>query len=701
MKKINLLFKLIILLVLAANLFSESYAVGALFSRPRFSNEEYQKMWIKSITSTVDIRGQIAVTHIDQVFHNELNTSVETIYIFPLPENAVMTELIYWVNGVRYVASIRERQQAVNNYNSKLRQWLDPALLEYLGDNLFRLSIVPVDANSDVRTEITYVEPLKYDLGTVAYTFKLNTLELSSKPLETVSINLDAKSQTPFKEFYSPSHQNSTATKITKISDSHYTLVFGDENFYPDKDLTVKFETYRDNVNFQILTYKPSAGDSIGTDNFYAIWITPPDSIAGEEIIPKDIVFTADVSSSMEGTRLQQMKEALNDFLDLLNPNDKFNIITFGTFVDKYKPDLVPASSNNIEDAKNYVNQLYALGLTNINEAITSSLTESFEDTTSNNLIFLTDGYPTWGVTNIDTIVSNSTYNNKKNVRIFSFGIGDDISKTLLLSLSNANHGYAQFITSDDSISLVVNNHFKRISKPVMTDIKIDMGGLDSWDQYPKVLNDLFWGSQVTQLGLYNKSGTFTVTLSGNIRAKQVKFTKTINFADTTGGDRFVPRLWAKSKIDDILNLIAIYGETEELVNQVIELSLRFQILTPYTAFYSDPDNPDNPSAVTEDRTKLPDRFLLKQNYPNPFNPETIIEYSLPVNESSYHVVIKIYNSLGQLVAVIVDKDQSSGIYKVTWNGKDSGGNLVASGIYFYSIQAGSFTQIKKMVLLR
>ena len=678
--------------------FSELYAVGALFSRPRFSNDDYQKMWIKSVNAAIDIHGQIAVTHIDQVFHNELNVSVETIYIFPLPENAVMTELIYWVNGKRYTASIRERQQAVNDYNNKLRHWLDPALLEYLGNNLFRLSIVPVDANSDVRTEITYVEPLKYDLGTVGYTFKLNTLGLSSKPLETVSVNLDAQSQTPFKELYSPSHANSSATKISKINDSHYTLFFGDENFYPDKDLTIKFETYRDSVNYQILTFTPSPGDSIGSDNYYAIWITPPDSISGEEVIPKNIVFTADVSSSMEGLRIQQMKEALNDFLALLNPIDKFNIITFGTFVNKYKPDLVEASANNINDAKNYVNQLYALGLTNINEALTASLSEAFEDTTSNNLIFLTDGYPTWGETNVDSIISHTNKYNQQNVRIFSFGVGDDISKNLLISLSSANHGYAQFITSDDSISLVVSNHFKRISKPVMTDIKIDMGGLDSWDQYPKIINDLFWGSQVTQLGLYKKSGIFDVTLSGNIRSKKVEFKKTINFTDIIGGDRFIPRLWAKSKIDNILNLIEIYGETDELVNQVIELSLRFQILTPYTAFYSDPTDP---TAVKEDESNLPDKFLLKQNYPNPFNPETVIEYSLPANNSAYHVVIRVYNSLGQLIAVLVDKEQSPGLYKIMWNGKDFYGQNAASGIYFCSIQAGSFNQIKKMVLLR
>ncbi len=674
----------------------DTFAVGALFSRPRFSTTEYQKMWIKSLSTKVDIQEQIAVTTVDQVFNNELNTSVEAIYIFPLPENATITKLVYWVNGKRYEAAIRERQQAINDYNQKLRQWLDPALLEYLGNNLFRLSIVPIDANSDVRTEITYVEPLKYDLGLVTYNFKMNTLGLSSKPLQTVSVNLDAKTQYSFKKFYSPSHENSTATKIEKISDNHYTLFYGDENFYPDKDLTIAMQFQRDSVNFSVLTYSPTPEDSIGTESYYAIWITPPDQISNDEVIPKDIVFTADVSSSMEGQRIAQVKEALNTFLDLLNPGDKFNIITFGTFVDKFQPDLVEASANNIQDAKNFVTQLYALGMTNIDEALTTSLQQSYEDTTSNDLVFLTDGMPTWGETNGDSIIVHSQNANKKDVRVFSFGVGDEISQSLLTNLSAQNHGYAKFITSDDSIALVVNDHFKRISKPVLTDINITTGGLEPWDIYPKTVNDLFWGSQVMEVGMYNKTGSYDVALRGKIKGKDFEFTKHINFSDTASTNRFVPRLWAKTKIDHILSLIAIYGETQELVDQIIELSLKYQIITPYTSFYVDP----NPTEV-KDKKELPDKFNLAQNYPNPFNPVTFIRYTLPDNKANYQVIIKVYNSLGQLITTLVNEEKSPGTYQVLWNGKDSNGKVVTSGVYFYTIRAGDYYQIKKMLLLK
>jgi Ca-activated chloride channel family protein len=641
------------------------------------------------------MQDQVAVTHVDQVFFNELTSSAEAIYIFPLPESAMITELVYWVNGERFVAEIRERQEAVNDYNRKLREWLDPALLEYLGDNLFRLSIVPVNAQSEFRTEITYVELIQYDFGVSTYKYLMNTLELSSNPLETVHFQLDAKSQNPYKYFESPSHQSSPATQITKHSDSHYSLEFGDENFFPDTDLIIEYETLRDNVEFSLLTYTPSVEDSFGTDSFYALWITPPDSITDEDILPKDLVFTADVSSSMEGERIAQVKQSLSIFLDQLSAKDYFNIITFGTHVVQFRDDLVKATEGNIAEAQDFVYELYALGMTNISTALDSSLTQSFRDSSTRNLIFLTDGAPTIGETDPELIIQNATENNLKNARIFSFGVGDDIDRSLLTKLSLENYGYATFISSDDSIALLIENHFKRISKPVMTNLDLDYGGLQVWDRYPKNIMDLFWGTQTVELGLYNGGGSYLVTLSGEISGESVVYEKTGSFPDTVGGYRFVPRLWARGKIDHLLELIEIYGETDELVNQIIELSLTFQILTPYTALYVDPTD------IREEPKVVPGQFKLFANYPNPFNPQTTIRYNLPPDQSSYRVVIKIYNVLGELIITFKDEQQRPGIYQLTWDGRNAQGQFVPSGVYFLTLEAGNFKATQKMMLIR
>ena len=682
-------FTVLLLMIISSQ---DMFGTGVLYVRPRFSSQQYQKMWIKSIDVEVNLQDQIAVTKVDQIFFNEMDQSVEAIYMFPLPENAMMTKLVYWFNGERYEAEIRERQDAINAYNSKLNQWLDPALLEYMGDNLFRLSIVPVGANTEVRTEITYVEMLNYEFGVNNYKYLLNTLDLSSQPLETVHFYMNAKSQNPYKYFKSPSHENSLSTQLVRVSEYNYTLEFGDENFYPDKDLVVKFETIRNEVQFSLLTYTPTVEDSMGTDSFYSLWITPPDSISDDETIPKDIVFTADVSSSMGGMRIAQVKQSLDNYLDLLNPIDRFNIITFGTYVNQFKSDLVSATPENIEAAHSYVFQMYALGMTNISTALDSSLNQSYGDSTSNNLIFLTDGKPTVGTLDPETILENVAESNRNNVKIFSFGIGDNLNRNLITRLANENHGYSTYIASDDSIAILVNNHFTKISKPLITNMSINFGGLQNWDRYPKIFSDLYWGSQSVEMGLYTNSGNFPVTVSGQIGLESVEFSKTLNFTDSSSY-RFVPRLWAKSKINFLLDLIDINGESDELIEQIIELSLRFQILTKYTAFYVDPE--DLTSADSDDDL-LPEKFVVEQNYPNPFNPTTYINYALPKGEVSYNVTIKVYDILGRLVEILVDANQQPGNYKVMFNAEG-----LKSGIYFYIVTAGHFSSTEKMLLIR
>ena len=299
-----------------------------------------------------------------------------------------------------------------------------------------------------------------------------------------------------------------------------------------------------------------------------------------------------------------------------------------------------------------------------------------------NMIVFITDGYPTWGETFIPNILQNIQAYNTMDVRIFPFGVGEAVteSKALLIQMAVENGGYAEFIEQDDDISEVISNHFKRISKPVLTDLEIKIEGLVTSDKFPRPLLDLFWGSQVMQLGIYKNSGDFPVYLNARIRDRQVSYTADASFDDAPGGHRFVPRLWAKAKIDYLLDQISIYGEQEELVNQVIELSLKFQILTPYTAFYADPNTTD----VENEKSNVPEGFVLHQNYPNPFNPETTIRYELPANGE---VIVKVYDLTGRLVKVLLNATLPAGSHTVHWDGTDFRGNQVAAGIYIYQIE--------------
>ncbi len=98
-------------------------------------------------------------------------------------------------------------------------------------------------------------------------------------------------------------------------------------------------------------------------------------------------------------------------------------------------------------------------------------------------------------------------------------------------------------------------------------------------------------------------------------------------------------------------------------------------------------------SAAAEKAGELPARFALEQNYPNPFNPSTIIRYSLPVN---VHVQLNVYNTLGQQISTLVNEEQSAGVHEVVFQNPG-----LASGVYFYRLQAGTFQDMRKLVLLK
>ncbi|MGB2696787.1 MAG: FlgD immunoglobulin-like domain containing protein [Candidatus Zixiibacteriota bacterium] len=105
-----------------------------------------------------------------------------------------------------------------------------------------------------------------------------------------------------------------------------------------------------------------------------------------------------------------------------------------------------------------------------------------------------------------------------------------------------------------------------------------------------------------------------------------------------------------------------------------------------------------NTTPVAKPIKELPTEFSLSQNHPNPFNPHTIVEYALPQDAE---VSLVIYNVLGQKVKILVNGHQTAGFQSVEWDGTNENGSVTSSGIYFYKLVAGEYTQTKKMVMLK
>ena len=668
--------------LLLCALYGSSFAIGALYARQPLSSDISKPLWLKSYQADVKITDQIAVTHVDQIFQNESNMRMEGIFMFPLPDNAIVTELALWINGVRTVGSVMESDTARSVYQNTVRRSIDPALLEYMGNNIFKLSVFPIDPvgylMSERRIEITYAELLPLSSDQVEYKFFMKAVNMSSKPVNKALVTFDLTTQKKIVSIGSPTHA-APVLSIVKTTENHYIGTCGNENTLSEKDFKLDYQFENSVYSLNLLTYAPSGMffDAAGDNPYYLLWITPPDTA---KPIKKNVAFIADISSSMSGARITQLKQSLNAMVNMLSPSDMFNIFAFSTSVRNFKDNLVAADATNKASAVTFTSQLTEMGLTNMQDAFKAAFKCAWDDTSVNAIVFLTDGKPTWPDTNSLKIIDTVASQNKSHVAIFSFGIGDQVGSGFLKQLARDNNGFATMIAADDSISSIMNTFMHTISYPLIKNISVNYGGLVTSDVLPNPLPNLYAGKQLTLLGRYKNAGEYDIAFKGTSGKDSITLKQSLAFPSGAENHPFVPRMWASAKIDWLLNEIAIYGENSELKNAVIVLGKKYSIITPYTSMLV---IETTLSVPFEDKTALLKGKLALINTPNPFKNLTTIKYSIPKMSAPQNVSIKIFNARGCLIRTLVHDVTMGGNFLINWDAKNDNGLPIPAGMYF------------------
>jgi Ca-activated chloride channel family protein len=521
----------------------------------------------------VTIEDQVATTHIDQVFINESDWTVEGTYLFPLPEEAAISEFVMWVDGERVEGEVLTREKARQIYDDIVRRRRDPALLEYVGRDLFQASIFPIPPGDERRIEIEYTEVLPAEGGLIRYVYPLSTEQFSARPLEDVSVSVDITSNEPIKAIYSPSHP------VVIDRDGEYRARVGweDRDVAPDKDFALYYTVSEEDLGVNLLSYKER-----GEDGFFMLLVAPQVEVDDAQVVAKDVILVLDTSGSMEGEKIEQAKDALLFVLDNLNSEDRFNIVEFSTGVRAYADQLQPA--RQARDAADWVRRIEAGGGTDINRAMLEALGMA-DGERPTVVIFLTDGLPTEGVVETDLILNNVKQAARSNVRVFTFGVGDDVNTVLLDTIAREMRGASAYVRPGERIDEQVSAFYAKVSTPVLADIELTFKGVRVEDSYPYPLPDLFAGTQLVLVGRYRDGGPATVTLEGVVNGRTQRFVyEDLSFRDR-GGDEFIAPLWATRKIGYLLNQIRLHGESQELVDEIVELSIRYGIITPYTSF--------------------------------------------------------------------------------------------------------------------
>ncbi len=541
---------------------------------------KYQLLTMESHTVEINIESNIAKVTVVEEFKNPTNKTIQAYYYFAVPENAFLTSFSMFVGKKRYKAKLLSKEKAREIYNNLLKKMLDPAILEFYNSSLYMVKVAPIRPHKSRVIKITYNQLLKpiifNEFLNYEFTYPLK-IDKYVREFKNFNLKITLKTKRPILDLKVKGFEN---VDIRKINDKEFLIKVNRRFLNKIDDLKIQFKEAikKEDIylNFTAEKYKKST--------FFKLDILPNLNV---KRLNREIVFVLDNSGSMSEGKLEAAIEALKWFVSRLNSNERFNVVVFNTWIDKFSDKTVFATLSEKKKLKNYLDALFAAGGTNIYEALKAGVNSfSTDETKLKIMVFITDGMPTIGNTNINQIIDYVNSNAKfQNIVLFLVGIGEDVNTILLNQLAKVTTGDVYYIKQDkEVISEKLMEIFNSLSYPALRNVKLQL--VDATDYYPHIVKVLFNKRQISIVGkLKFQNMGFQVKLKGYISNKEVNkiFTVLYNNIKIKEGEK-IAKLWASRVISYLIDKWRL-TEDKDLRKEIIKLSQQFGIPTIFTSY--------------------------------------------------------------------------------------------------------------------
>ncbi|WP_250846864.1 VIT domain-containing protein [Aquisphaera insulae] len=553
---------------------------------------------IREVLIDARVKDQVAEVQVSQTFHNPGSVQIESEFLFPLPEEGAVQNFVLLVDGKELPGRLMNKDEARRIYEEIVRTKRDPALLEYMGRGLYRTSVFPIPPGADRKVTMRYTQLCKRDRDLVEFSYPLSTQKFTTTPIQRLGIQISLTSKGAIKSIYSPSDD----ARIDRSGDHEARVSLERRDIIPSADFRLVYSLAEGAVGASVLSYRPSSGE----DGYFLLLASPEVRAAESRPLPKTAIFVLDRSGSMAGRKIEQARKALRSVLNNLREDDLFNIVVYDDRVESFRPELERFTSRTREEAERYVDNIREGGSTNIDSALKAALGMIRDDSRPSYVLFLTDGLPTTGETQELKIAENCRQANARRAKIFCFGVGYDVNARLLDRLSGSNSGTSEYVKPDEDIEAHVGRFYAKLTSPVLTDTRIELAGTDVNRTYPRDIPDLFDGGQIVWVGRYRQSGPTTVKISGKVGGDRRSFESSAELADSGrgSGHDFVERIWAMRRVGYLIDQIDLSGQNRELIDELVALSTKYGIMTPYTSFLADERVPLTASVQNFERAR-------------------------------------------------------------------------------------------------
>ncbi len=555
------------------------------------------------------ISGMLARVAVRQRFRNPGDDWAEGIYAFPLPENAAVDRMRLRVAERLIEGEIRERKQARELYAAAKSSGRRAALLDQERPNLFTTSVANIGPGETISVEIEYQQILRYEAGRFHLRFPLvvgpryipglaepDALEPgfagSGWALGTAQVP-DASRITPL--LAEPAAGPRNPVQIRVILDAGFPLLRLDSRYHPvevvrDGQGRHHIELARSAVaadrDFE-LVWTPALGaepqgalfnESWAGEHYALLMVLPPTQAqVARSAGPRELVFVVDTSGSMHGASLREAISALRLALQRLAPGDRFNLIQFNDRAEALFDASLPASDANRRRALAYLDRLSSGGGTEMLPALELALGRGAAPGMLRQVVFLTDG----SVGNEAELFAYIRGNLGPS-RLFTIGIGSAPNSHFMTRAAAAGRGTFTYIGKPEEVAERMNGLLRKLERPALTDIRIQVPGPGETEIWPRPVPDLYAGEPVL-ITLRKPQPGGAIRLSGDYAGVPWERRLRLSGGKTSPG---VHALWARDKIASLMEK-SFSGAAEDpqgVRDKVVEVALRHRMVSKYTS---------------------------------------------------------------------------------------------------------------------
>ncbi|MDR2244163.1 MAG: marine proteobacterial sortase target protein [Burkholderiales bacterium] len=567
-----------------------------------------------------ELNGLIARVKVVQTFKNPSDSIREGVYAFPLPETAAVDHLEMKIGERRIQGQIKERQQARQIYEQAIQEGKKAALVEQWRPNLFTTSIAPIGPDDEIVVEIEYQQSLRYDQGVFSWRFPLaitpryspggimmpegDTQSVAAGEAELlpdcscdvwadlgnpVRFDITLAPGAPIREVHSRYH----GVVMEDLGGGRYRVTLEEDSVPADRD----FE----------LTWTPHTGhapqaalftERFADEDYWYLMLMPASEPATQAVrMQREVTFIIDTSGSMSGAPMQQAKDALLMALTRLQHGDFFNVIEFNSVTKPLFSAPVAVDAASLRKARAFVSKLYADGGTEMFPALKLALEAPPTPGMIGQVIFLTDG----AVSNEEQLF-NLIQDRLNERRLFTVGIGSAPNSYFMNRAAEFGRGTFTFISDIHEVNEKMAALFQKLETPALTDVKAQWPmAVDMW---PTLVGDLYQGEPVVIVGKTATGGKQgALTLQGAVSGKGWSSALTLNEATPASG---IATLWARRKIDALLDEGRRQGNSEMMRDEVVQLALKHHLVSRFTSLVAVDVTPSFPSDMSIEKTALP-----------------------------------------------------------------------------------------------